>query len=149
MISTFNDLRFRSKLVLGFGLLLVLFLALLTLVYTNVNAMIESSKWVNHTYEVIRVAKGVQADMIDMETGQRGFMVTGEDEYLEPYKNSISVIASHVAKGQELTSDNPCGCLKRKNGARFVTWKRLMRKMHFIRSIGRAVLGMIKMTFML
>ncbi len=107
MISTFNDLRFRSKLVLGFGLLLVLFLALLTLVYTNVNAMIESSKWVNHTYEVIRVAEGVQADMIDMETGQRGFMVTGEDEYLEPYKNGISVIASHVAKGQELTSDNP------------------------------------------
>ena len=107
MISAFNHLKFRAKLFLGFGLLLALFLVLLTLVYTNVNAMVESSKWVNHTYEVIRVAESVQADMVDMETGQRGFMVTGEDEYLEPFKNGIGLIAGHVAKGQKLTSDNP------------------------------------------
>ena len=43
----------------------------------------------------------------DAETGQRGFLLTGEERYLEPYTNSIVAIKETVAEVKELTSDNP------------------------------------------
>ena len=44
--------------------------------------------------------------MVDAETGQRGFIVTGEEKYLEPYAQAINVLAGHVKNLRELTSDN-------------------------------------------
>jgi methyl-accepting chemotaxis protein len=107
MLGVINNLQFRFKLSIGFGVLLASMLILSVIVYKNANDMIESSHWVNHTYEVIRVAESIQADMVDMETGQRGFMVTGIDEYLEPYAQGMRFVSDRITKGQELTSDNP------------------------------------------
>ncbi|MFT6778358.1 MAG: methyl-accepting chemotaxis protein [Paraglaciecola sp.] len=76
-------------------------------VYSSITSIIDASKWVNHTYVVIRTGEDVSASMVDMETGQRGFMVTGIDEYLEPYNDGNTRFDSLIKKGQELTSDNP------------------------------------------
>jgi methyl-accepting chemotaxis protein len=45
--------------------------------------------------------------MKDAETGQRGFLLTGEESYLEPYSAALGPISSVVANVRELTSDNP------------------------------------------
>ncbi len=84
--------------------------------------MVTSSNWVNHTYEVIRTAETAGASIIDMETGQRGFMVTGEDEYLEPFFEGQSVFDENIKKGKQLTSDNP------NQGARWDEVKRLKER---------------------
>ena len=76
-------------------------------VYSSITSIIDASKWVNHTYVVIRTGEDVSASMVDMETGQRGFMVTGIDEYLEPYNDGNTRFDRLIKKGQELTSDNP------------------------------------------
>ena len=47
------------------------------------------------------------AAMVDMETGQRGFLVAGEDQYLEPYNSGAGSVDRLVDEGYELTSDNP------------------------------------------
>ncbi|MFC1750105.1 CHASE3 domain-containing protein, partial [Pseudomonadota bacterium] len=76
-------------------------------VYESINSLIDSSKWVNHTYHVIRNAETVGAAMVDMETGLRGFMITGKDEYLAPFKSGQKSFDKFITEGQELTSDNP------------------------------------------
>ena len=45
--------------------------------------------------------------MIDMETGLRGFLVTGNETYLEPYYAAQKQFETLVKKGANLTSDNP------------------------------------------
>ena len=45
--------------------------------------------------------------MVDMETGLRGYMVTGIEDYLEPYNNGRVDFEEVMAAEQELTSDNP------------------------------------------
>ena len=81
-----RNIRFGAKLAIGYGVVLGLMLIISLVVFFNVHNMVDSSRWVSHTYQVIRVAEGVTASMVDMETGHRGFMITGEDEYLQPYK---------------------------------------------------------------
>ena len=102
-----NDLRFGKKLGLGYGLILGFMILIAATVSINVSKLTESSKWVNHTYEVIRVAESLAGSMVDMETGQRGFMVTGEEQYLEPFNSGQQRFRELVSKGQTLTSDNP------------------------------------------
>ncbi len=102
-----KNLRFGVKIGGGFGLVLTLMTVLSVVVFLNVNSLVESSSWVNHTHEVIRVAEDVGGAMVDMETGQRGFMITGEDSYLEPFTAGVKRFDSLIDKGQQLTSDNP------------------------------------------
>lgn len=102
-----NNMKLGTKLYGGFGLVLALMTVISIVIFFSINSMISSSKWVNHTYEVIRTAETVGAAMVDMETGQRGFMVAGKDEYLEPYNNGQKKFDKLILEGQKLTSDNP------------------------------------------
>lgn len=102
-----NNIPIKFKLTGGFIITLLLMVIVSTVVYLNIQRLVSSSKWVSHTYEVIRVAESVGAAMIDMETGQRGFMIAGQDSYLEPFVAGQAVFDELIAKGAELTSDNP------------------------------------------
>ena len=106
-MNILNKLKISVKLYGGFGIVLVLIAIVSTVTFFSINNLVTSSKWVNHTYEVIRTAESVGAAMVDMETGQRGFMVAGKDEYLEPFNNGKKTFNKLIVKGQELTSDNP------------------------------------------
>ena len=103
----FKNLKIGMKLSLGFGIILVLMTISSVVVYTSINSLVDSSKWVNHTYVVIRNAESVGAAMVDMETGKRGFLVTGKEEYLEPYNGGQTVFDTLISNGKKLTSDNP------------------------------------------
>ncbi len=105
-MNFYNNLKIGPKLASGFTIILFMMAAVALVVYTNVNALVTSSKWVNHTYEVIINANAVGAAMVDMETGQRGFMITGHDEFLEPYNDGKERFDKLIAKGKKLTSDN-------------------------------------------
>ncbi len=102
-----KNLRFGAKVGGGYGLILILMAAISIVVFLNINSLVDSSKWVNHTHKVIRVAEHVGGSMVDMETGQRGFMITGDDTYLEPFFGGIKKFDQLISDGQNLTSDNP------------------------------------------
>lgn len=105
-MNVLNKLKLKAKLSAGFGVILILMASVSTVVYFSIHSLVDSSKWVNHTYDVIRVAESVGAAMVDMETGQRGFLIAGGDEYLEPFNGGKKTFVEKVAHGQELTSDN-------------------------------------------
>jgi len=100
-------MKLGKKIYSGYVLVLSVMTIISIVVFMSINSIIDASKWVNHTYKVIRTGESLLASMVDMETGQRGFMVTGQDEYLEPYNNGLKSFDMLIKQGQQLTSDNP------------------------------------------
>lgn len=107
MIRFFSNLNVARKISSGFTLIFILMVIVCIIVYFSITAITQASRWVNHTYEVIRTAESVSAAMIDMETGQRGFMIKGKEIYLEPFNSGKNNVSHLIATGRDLTSDNP------------------------------------------
>lgn len=102
-----NRFKLGTKLIGGYVIVLCLMIIISGVIFISLNRMIESSKRVTHTYEVIRTAESVGAAMFDMETGQRGFMIAGNNEYLKPFINGQTQFDNLIRQGIELTSNNP------------------------------------------
>lgn len=106
-MSFFRNMKLGKKISAGYIVILLMMMVISMVVYSSITSIITASNWVNHTYEVIRTGEHVSGAMVDMETGQRGFMVTGKDEYLEPFNNGNNNFDKLIKEGQTLTSDNP------------------------------------------
>lgn len=103
----FNDLKIKTKILTGFGLVLLLVISLAVGVYTNTTKSIETFEWVLHTEGVIAEANLLGKLLVDMETGQRGFLITGDEKFLEPYTNGLSEFDNKLEKLTNTVSDNP------------------------------------------
>ncbi len=83
-----------KKMGLGFGVLLALSVTLAVVVLFNVSDMHRQFSFViEHDAPVIANARHLSKLVVDMETGQRGFVITGQDEFLEPYDNALASFA--------------------------------------------------------
>ena len=102
-----NSFKISTKIAAGYTIVLFLMVVVSSIAYSSIKSLIQSSGWVEHTHQVIETADSVAANMVDMETGKRGFLVTGVEGYLDPYKAGLSKIDKNIAHGAELTSDNP------------------------------------------
>lgn len=107
MVSFLANMNIGRKISSGYALILMLMTLTAVVVYFSISSITDASRWVNHTYEVIRNAESVSAAVIDMETGQRGFMITGNEEYLAPFNLGKTKFDTLIKKGKGLTSDNP------------------------------------------
>ncbi len=76
-------------------------------VFHSFNQFEENKKWVYHTNQVIISATSIQKQMIDLETGLRGFLITGKPNFLEPYEAAKSNIFSDIEQLKSTVSDNP------------------------------------------
>jgi methyl-accepting chemotaxis protein len=72
-----------------------------------ISASNEASGWVTHTYQVMGTADAALAAMVNQETGMRGFLVSGEDKFLEPQIAGAKDFVVQMDKLAALTSDNP------------------------------------------
>ena len=95
-----------SKIGVVFALGLLLLLAVGGTAYVSTQHLLEANRWVVHTHKVQEKLEDVLAAHLDAETGQRGFIITGEDRYLEPYNTAISRIQQNIDALADLTRDN-------------------------------------------
>ena len=75
--------------------------------YRSINTLSRTSNSVTHTHVVLEHLASVVSLLVDAETGQRGYLLTGDESFLEPYQTAITEIAKTVNELRELTSDNP------------------------------------------
>lgn len=75
--------------------------------FKHISLLNESSKWVNHSYDVNLELERLMSYMKDAETGQRGFLITKDSTFLEPYISSRKSIAESFQKVKTYTKDNP------------------------------------------
>jgi PAS domain S-box-containing protein len=97
----------RFSVVGGFVILLAILLADAWVTKRQLNQQIETGLWVSHTRQVQLQISDVESLLKDAETGQRGFLYTGDEQYLAPYNQAVTEVDSHVNALAELTSDNP------------------------------------------
>lgn len=91
----------------GIVLALVIIMALGALSYSFWNLDGHYDKWEEHAYLVMQNISGVLSDMKDAETGQRGYLITGNVKYLEPYRTGMQHIRAQLEVLRQLTKDNP------------------------------------------
>ncbi|MFI4950261.1 MAG: CHASE3 domain-containing protein, partial [Caulobacterales bacterium] len=90
-------------LVLGFALLAVTVVAAIVLVQQQQRTY----AWVTHALRVENQLGVVLSHLQDAETGQRGYLLTGRADYLEPYRSATSRIDGDLAKLDSFVADNP------------------------------------------
>jgi signal transduction histidine kinase/DNA-binding response OmpR family regulator/CHASE3 domain sensor protein len=94
------------NLQIGFGLSLLLLVISSIVSYISITNLLNSSELVDHSSQVIQSLETVISTMKDAETGQRGFLLTGRDEFLEPYNGSYDKALLNTNKAADLTVDN-------------------------------------------
>ena len=97
----------RTIVSIGFWIALVTIVVNAVVVFASFRTIIGSNRWVEHTRQVIAEGEHVLSVLKDAETGQRGYLLTGRDEYLEPYRAARAEIDTALDKLRSLTSDNP------------------------------------------
>jgi methyl-accepting chemotaxis protein len=102
-----EQLKFKTKLSLGYGIILALMLIMTSVVYTSVKSLQSDFFWVIHTYKVLDKASKIEAAGVNMETGMRGFLLAGETEFLEPYNAGRKAFTRLVKELSNTVADNP------------------------------------------
>src|ERR1700722_17001729 len=95
------------KIASAFGLALTLLLVVGAVSHDSTAKLIDSAQWVQHTHQVLTGLDEFVSALKDAETGQRGYVITGEPRYLEPYQGARDVADQKLKQVRELTSDNP------------------------------------------
>lgn len=100
------DKGFDRPLVLGIVLVLALILASAVVSAYNVHRLRKDSELVDHTHRVISRLEAVMEAVRDAESGQRGYVITGDPKYLDPYRETAAVVEDFVQQVEQLTADN-------------------------------------------
>ena len=95
-----------SQITAGIGMALALLILNAATSYRNTLKLLENERWVSHTHQVLTELEATLSTLKDAETGQRGYLLTGEERYLEPYHSAIARINQQVVELQQLTADN-------------------------------------------
>jgi signal transduction histidine kinase len=98
-------MTFSSKAIAVCALLIMLSIGVLS--FRSIVRDQEDREWVTHTHLVVEKLQAARIDITLAETGQRGYILTGEDRYLEPYGSGLKRVQQDNKELRSLTSDNP------------------------------------------
>ncbi len=97
----------KTGLYFGFGALVAVLLASGGMAFRNTRTLRQDAAWVEHTHEVIEAIQRSFTGMVEAETGQRGFIITGDRRYLQPYLASLAQVRETLQQLEFLVDDNP------------------------------------------
>lgn len=99
--------QFRSPVSIAtVASIVILFLALFVL-HRNIQKEAQAWQWVVHTQEVLETLQTTLTFAQEIETSQRGFLLTGNQEYLLTYRQTINLLFGELKELEEITRDNP------------------------------------------
>jgi PAS domain S-box-containing protein len=97
----------RFSVITGFAILLAVLMINTAVTRRQIAVQDRNQEWVLHTQQVQLELTTVESLLKDAETGQRGFLYTGEPRYLQPYNNALTQVYAHIDKLEGLVVDNP------------------------------------------
>jgi PAS domain S-box-containing protein len=92
---------------LAFGSAVAILLIVASFAYRSIVISGDNGRWVQHTHEVLENLEELQFALETVSSSIRGYILTGEETYLEPYRIAKLSLEQHVAVVRELTADNP------------------------------------------
>ena len=106
MNYTFNNIGIAQRLYLGFALIAAILITLMSVAFVSFSKLTNATEWNKHSYQVLDASQQIGEALIDMETGERGYALTGAQESLVPYKAGRESFKQAIAQTRTLTADN-------------------------------------------
>lgn len=107
--QSFISKRFKlgQVIVLSFSTIVVTMIGVGASSTLAMRRMVNTSELVKHTFRVEANILQLEKVLVDAETGQRGFLLTGNRQFLTPYNNSLASIEYTIRELDQLIQDNP------------------------------------------
>lgn len=99
-------IRFDRNLRLGYGFSIAILLIVSLVSYITLLGLLQSNRAVVHSDHVIEKLEKVLSVMKDAETGQRGYLLTGHTDYLEPYNGAYRKALKLINDLMRVTGDD-------------------------------------------
>ncbi|MFV8353967.1 response regulator [Flavobacterium sp. XS2P14] len=101
------NMTLDKKIATGFIACAMVLLGVAIFSFKNTEKFIASTILVNHSNSVLYKFEQILMLTVEAETGVRGFIITGNDDFLVPFTASNIKVNEELAKLDELTTDNP------------------------------------------
>ncbi|MFP5213984.1 MAG: sensor histidine kinase [Acidobacteriota bacterium] len=101
-----RDMSQPVKTSLGFGLIVFIFLPLLFMSYLSFVRTLDATRWNIHTHQVIEKKDSILQSITNIETGERGYIITGNEAFLEPLHSGMETFEQDYSAIRALTADN-------------------------------------------
>lgn len=95
------------KIVIGFIACAVVLSGVAVFSYKNSEKFVASNTLVNHSNQVLYEFEQILMSSVDAETGVRGYVITGDDDFLKHFTTANSKAIEKLEKVKQLTKDNP------------------------------------------
>ena len=105
-MKSFNNFSAKAKLVIAFGAITIVVLVMGITIGWQSKSVRTTTQWNDHTYEVLGQAESMLEGMVNQETGVRGFLISGDKNFLAPYSDGRKQFEESWTKIKSLTSDN-------------------------------------------
>ncbi|MEH7011263.1 CHASE3 domain-containing protein [Neobacillus niacini] len=97
----------HAKIIAGYLFVLICLVVSLLIVMNRMSALQKEVNFVSqHDIDVHNLANQIQKNVLDMETGMRGYVITGNEEYLEPYHSAGRNWLDNYSTLHSLLADN-------------------------------------------
>jgi methyl-accepting chemotaxis protein len=106
MAEYFTNMPLSRKLVAAFTALIAVSALTGAITWWKTTAIQESVRWTAHTHEVLSRAGEMLTSMVNQETGIRGFLISGDQDFLAPYEGGRAAFDGAYDAIRQLTSDN-------------------------------------------
>jgi len=100
------NLSFQKKIILLFIIIVVIVIVTGTSTYRNTKGLLEANARVEQTHEVIQASGDILLCMQDLESGSRGFVITGDSAFMTPFIRAKKSIDEKVKKLEDLLVGN-------------------------------------------
>lgn len=98
----------RARVELAFAAALLILAALGVHAYRSIGGFARDASWVAHTHEVLVRLASISRDLSEAESAQRGFVITEDEQYLDPYRGLRPRVAGELAlRGIRLDQNAP------------------------------------------
>ncbi|HEX3999988.1 MAG TPA: CHASE3 domain-containing protein [Pirellulales bacterium] len=97
---------FDRGMLVGIGLVVALLVVNVAITYRNTRTLKIDADWVDHSDLVLDQTANCLLLLVDMETAERGFVITGNEDFLAPYEMAKGQLDECVAMLKELTVDD-------------------------------------------
>jgi len=97
----------RNSVAVGFGLALIILLVVAAGAYHVTGQFIKANEWVAHTLKVNEAITEAFSNVQDMQSAERGYVITADETLLEPYHAAVATTNEQLKKLRSLAADDP------------------------------------------
>lgn len=101
------NVSIQKKIAAGFGVAVLVLLLVAAAAAWNASRFDDTFQRVDRTYEVADHLRQSLIGVLSMQASTRGFVLTGDENMLEPFRRGITTVAQSLDRVRQLTKDNP------------------------------------------